>query len=107
MTDRSTTSNMSMASTFRDTQCDQEDANNLMHMQSLTSIVNNPKKESFFNKVKNNIKSKLTIKSAEKYDFKPMTEAMVEDSLSIPKVSAKKDFKDYFKSLEKSEVGVY
>ena len=36
-----------------------------------------------------------------------MTEAMVEDSLSIPKVSAKKDFKDYFKSLEKSEVGVY
>jgi hypothetical protein len=36
-----------------------------------------------------------------------MTEAMVEDSLTIPKVSAKKDFKDYLKSLEKSEVYVY
>jgi len=85
-----------MQSTFRDTQCDQEDADKLMHMQSLTSIVNNPKKESFFNKVKNNIKSKLTNKNAEKYDFKPMTEAMVEDSLSIPKVTPKKDFKEYF-----------
>ena len=36
-----------------------------------------------------------------------MTEAMVEDSLTIPKVSAKKDFKDYFKSLEKSEISIY
>ena len=39
-----------------DDQIEQEDADKLMHMQSLTSIVNNPKKESFFNKMKNGIK---------------------------------------------------
>lgn len=59
---RSRQSNISgvSSSTFRDTPVDQEDAGSMMHAQSLSSIVNNPKKDSLLRKMKNMVKQKVT-----------------------------------------------
>jgi serine/threonine protein kinase HipA of HipAB toxin-antitoxin module len=42
----------SSSTTFRDTQIDQLQSDHLMHVQNLTSIVNNPKKKGIFQKAK-------------------------------------------------------
>jgi len=81
---RTTTSVISSTSTFRDTYVDEMDANKLLHMQSLSSIVNNPKKETFIKKVKNFAKHQMQGNGAAY--FKTMKEANVEDSTSIPRV---------------------
>ena len=60
-------------STFRDTKVEQPQADSLMHGQSLTSITNNPKKESVFKKTMNAVKQKVTGKGVPK--FKVKTEA--------------------------------
>ena len=59
--------------TFRDTNVDAPMAHEIMHVQSLTSITNHPKKESMFKKAINSVKSKVTRSGVPK--FKPMTEA--------------------------------
>ena len=59
--------------TFRDTKVDGTKANEIMHVQSLTSITNHPKKESVFKKAMNSVKQKVTGTGVPK--FKPMTEA--------------------------------
>jgi len=64
-----------------------------MHAQSLTSIVNNPKKDSMLKKMAKLVKRKV-IGSSVPY-FKALKESQVEDSLAIPKVNPLKDFKDY------------
>ena len=63
-----------------------------LHINSLTSIVNNPKKDSFMKKlkkvVKNNIQGKKHMhRSAnKKYTYKHLTEKDIPDSYHIPKV---------------------
>jgi hypothetical protein len=55
--------------TFRDTEIEEVEANNLMKIQSIASIINDPKSDSFYKQVKyfiNKIKS---------LDYKPLTEA--------------------------------
>ena len=61
------------SSTFRDTAVEQAEADSLMHAQSLTSIVNNPKKDSLLRKVKNMVKQKVVGSSVPK--FKALSEA--------------------------------
>ena len=56
-----------------------------MHSQSLTSIVQNPKKTSLVKKVASIVKSKVTGSSVPK--FKALKESQVEDSPAIPKVN--------------------
>ena len=59
--------------TFRDTMVEAPMANEIMHVQSLTSITNHPKKESMFKKAMNSVKQKVTGTGVPK--FKPLTEA--------------------------------
>ena len=66
VTQRSMTSNMS-SGTFRDTHVDQEDASSLLHSQSLTSIVNNPKPTSLVKKMASLVKSKVTGSAVPKF----------------------------------------
>jgi len=74
VTGRSQQSNISTVSgTFRDTHVDQEDADSLMKKQSLTSIVNNPKKDSLVSKMASLVKSKVIGSSQPK--FKPLKES--------------------------------
>ena len=68
-----------------------------MHVQSLTSIVNNPKKDSVFKRMKTLVKHQ--IQGGPSPYFRTLKESNVEDSDSIPKVRPNKDFKDYFKKL--------
>jgi len=60
-------------STFRDTDLDQDDAESLMHGQSLISIVNNPKKHSLVRKMASLVKSKVIGSAVPK--FKTLKEA--------------------------------
>jgi hypothetical protein len=46
-------SGVTSTNTFRDTQVDQEQSYQLMHVQSLASISNNPKKNTMFKRLKN------------------------------------------------------
>ena len=62
-----------VSSMFRDTHIDADDANSLMHGQSLTSIVNNPKKASLVSKMASLVKSKVIGSSQPK--FKHMKES--------------------------------
>ena len=107
MTDRSRQSNVSGASsgTFRDTAVGQDDANSLMHGQSLTSIVNNPKKDSLMRKMASLVKSKVIGSSVPK--FKAVKESQVEDSAAIPKVNPQKDFKEYLRKVGTASVETY
>ena len=67
-TNRSRQSDISnVSSTFRDTHIDTDDANSLMHEQSLTSIVNNPKKDSLVRKMASLVKSKVIGSSQPKF----------------------------------------
>ena len=56
---QSNMSSVSSSSTFRDTLVAEEDASSLMHSQNLTSIVNNPKKDSFVRKMASMVKAKV------------------------------------------------
>ena len=103
---RSRQSNISSASgTFRDTFVDSGDASSLMHSQNLTSIVNNPKKDSLVRKMASLVKSKVMGSTEPK--FKPLKESQVEDNPSIPKVNPQKDFKDYFRKVSQASVQTY
>ena len=53
--------------TFRDTEVGQDEATFLMHGQSLSSIVNNPKKDSMFKKMTSLVKSKVIGSSVPKF----------------------------------------
>lgn len=86
---------VSSTTTFRDTQIDQIQSDHLMHVQNLTSIVNNPKKKGIFQKAKDLYLQQTGKKTA----FRVMTEESVEDSTHIPKVNPAKDFKQYIRSL--------
>ena len=81
------------SSKYRDTNIDQNKASQIIHGQSLASIINNPKKDSFMSKVKTLVKQKVTGTAAPK--FKQLKESQIEDSQSIPKVNPEKDFKEY------------
>ena len=74
-----------MSSKYRDTNVEQKEASQIMHGQSLASIINNPKKESLFSKMKTVVKQKVTGTAAPK--FKPLDESQIEDSPAIPKVN--------------------
>ena len=80
------------------------DAYKTMRIQSLTSIVNHPDKESFMKKVgnmmKNNIKGKKHMQKNEKYFYRPMTEKDIPESNYIPKVSYPKDFSSHFQRVQ-------
>ena len=91
--------------TFRDTNVHQNDADSLLHAQSLSSIVNNPKKDSLVKKMASLVKSKVVGSSVPK--FKKLEESQVEDSPAIPKVNPQKDFKDYIKKVSKPSVKTY
>lgn len=76
-----------------------------MRNQSLASIVNNPKKESIFKRVKTLVSHKVTGKGVP--FFKVLTEHQIEESSQIPRVNPAKDFKDYFKKLQDAEIDIY
>ena len=80
------------------------DAYKTMRIQSLTSIVNHPEKETFMKKVgnmmKSNIKGKKHMKKNEKYFYKPMQEKDIPESYYIPKVSYPKDFQSHLQRIE-------
>ena len=90
---------------FRDTQVDKEEADIMMNCQSLASIVNNPKKESMFKKVKTMLRHQ--IQGGPSPYYKAMGEKDVEESTIIPIVKAAKDFKTYKKKLEHACVSSY
>lgn len=69
----------------------------LKNVQSLASIVNNPKQESMFKKVKTILKHK--IQGGPSPYYSAMAEKDVEDSSLIPLVKPHKDFRDYKKKL--------
>lgn len=69
------------ASTFRDTEIEREEANNFMKIQSLSSIVNNPKSESLLRQVGTFIK-KSTVK-----EYKPLKESRIPESITLPKIT--------------------
>lgn len=69
----------------------------MKNVQSLSSIVNNPKKQSVFSTVKTIIKQK--IKGGPSPYYKAMKERDIEESNTIPAVKAQKDFRDYKKTL--------
>lgn len=74
--------------TFRDTEIEDDLASYLMKMQSLTSIVNDPKGDSFLSKMQGVIGARNSL------DYKPITEHQVAESYTLPKVSLK-DFGEY------------
>eukprot|EP00347_Sterkiella_histriomuscorum_P013600 403364097 len=78
--------------TFRDTELDENDAINLMKIQSLTSIINNPKSDTIYKQVSS------FIKKVNNNDFKQLKESQIPDSMSIPKITIK-DFQDYLNSI--------
>ena len=75
-------------STFRDTELDEADAVNLMKIQSLTSIINDPKSDTIYKQVS------AFIKKVNKSEFKQLKESSIPESFSIPKIHMN-DFKDY------------
>jgi hypothetical protein len=68
-----------------------------MNNKSLTSIVNNPKKDSVFKQVKTMLKHQL--QGGPSPYFKALKEQNVEESTTIPTVKPHKDFKAYTKKL--------
>jgi hypothetical protein len=101
------TSRMSNVSdgTFRDRELSEIDALKTMRIQSLTSIVNYPKKKTLIEKlgrmVKNNVQVKkhMNRSSQKNYHYKPLTEKDVPDNLNIPKVGLK-DFEKHIKKTQ-------
>jgi hypothetical protein len=93
----------SSASTFRDTQIDALQSNALMHVQNLSSIVNNPKKKGYLQQAKD----LYLQQTGKKASFRVLTEDTVEDSTMIPKVNPAKDFKQYFRALAESNISEY
>ena len=77
--------------TFRDTELDEFEASNLMKIQSLTSIINNPKNDTLFKQISGFIKSNPM-------EYRKMTEHSVPESLTLPKVDMK-DFAPYLDSI--------
>jgi hypothetical protein len=59
-----------------------------MKMQSLTSIVNDPKGEGFLSKMQAAIGARNAL------DYKPFTEQQVPESYTLPKITLK-DFTEY------------
>lgn len=63
-----------------------------LHINSLTSIVNNPKKDSFMKKFKKVVKNQIQGKkhmhrsANKKYTYRHLTEKDIPDSYLIPKV---------------------
>lgn len=67
---------VSSSTTFRDTQIDQLQSDHLMHVQNLSSIVNNPKRKGLFAKAKD-----MYLKqTGKKIAYRALTEKDVEDS---------------------------
>lgn len=66
-----------------------------MHVQNLSSVINNPKKKGLFQKAKDI----YLHQTGKKVAFKTLTEDKVEDSTSIPKVNPNKDFRVYLRAL--------
>ena len=69
-----------------------------MHVQSLSSIVNNPKRKGIFQKAKD----LYLHQTGRKIAFKTITEEKVEDSTQIPKVNPSKDFRSYLRSINEA-----
>lgn len=69
---QSTLSSTSSTVTFRDTFLEEEKAREIKNVQSITSIVNNPKKESMLRKVTRMVKKKVV--GGGKPSFKPLRE---------------------------------
>jgi len=86
-------SGLSVASTatFRDTFMEEDKAKEIKNVQSITSIVNNPKKESMLKKMTRIVKKKVV--GGGKPSFKPLKEDQIEISTLIPRVNPKKDFR--------------
>ena len=88
---------------FRDTELSELEALKTMRIQSLTSIVNHPKKDSLISKLgrmmKDNIKKKKLKPGVKKYTYKPMTEKDVSDSHLITKVEYG-HFENFLRSTE-------
>ena len=76
-----------------------------MHVQSLASITNNPKKDSLLKKMGGFVKSKVVGSSEPK--FKVLKESQVEDNPMIPKVNPQKDFRDYLKKVSVPSIKTY
>jgi hypothetical protein len=94
---------VSSSTTFRDTQIDQLQSDHLMHVQNLSSIVNNPKRKGLLAKAKD-----LYLKqTGKKIAYRALTEKDVEDSAHIPRVNPQKDFRQYLRQLKDSNIDEY
>ena len=74
-----------------------------MHVQNLSSIVNNPKRKGLYQKAKDF----YNYQTGKKVKYAEMTEKDVEESLIIPKVNPQKDFKHYLRALQECGVEEY
>ena len=93
-------STVSRTDTFRDTEVSQADALNTMRIASLSSIVNQPKKDTLMKKlgraIKDQVQGRKNAKGRTKFVYKPMTEEEVPESSHIPKVVWPQDFRRAF-----------
>ena len=69
-----------------------------MHVQNLSSIINNPNRKGIFQKAKD----MYLHQTGKKVAFRTLTEDKVEDSALIPKVNPAKDFKVYLRSINEA-----
>ena len=86
-------SNSLAQSTFRDTEIEEREASHLMQIQSIASIINNPKSDNFYQQMKSFLNKKDSL------EYKPMTEDQVPETSALPRISTK-DFKEYFLRIQ-------
>ena len=74
------------SSTFRDTEIEEKDASELMKIQNIASIINDPKSDTFYRQIRS------FIKWNDNLDYRKMNESQVSESATLPKLSLK-DFR--------------
>jgi hypothetical protein len=77
--------------TFRDTEIEEDTATSLLSMQSLSSIVNEPRPESVFRQLQQLVGATS--------EYRPLKESAVPESYSLPKI-AFKDFSEYLAMIK-------
>ena len=85
--------------TFRDTEIRENQANNLMKMQSIASIINDPKRDSFYKQVKS------FVSTVSDLGYKPHSEKYFNESSSLPNI-IDSDFKHYLTSIEDVQISI-